>query len=618
MQSTCQPNYTRVVNSCLDYISDVISEAKRKFESPVVVVAGDWNQWDVKRVLDEHPDLAEVDHGPTRGERKIDKFLVNFPRSIVESDVLPPLDDGLGRESDHGIAFFKSKFRIRQDKKVSYTYRHYTEQGATAFQQWIQTKNFESVYVEVDVNSKLEAFSAIMEEGMNSFFPYKTTVRREKDPPWINPHVLALIRKSRRVYHREGRSAKWKELLRKVRKLVRKRAANYWAHQKSNLLSSDAGRTFFKNVKSYNSKERPPQFDVRSLFPGKDDITVAEKLADHFNGISREFDGLDPDAVPSTHSSPVQILTPSVIAKRLRSFRKPKSMVKHDIFPSLVNGAADVLSVPLADIYNTVSTSRTWPLLWKQEFVTPIPKKSLPTSVNDLRNISCTALFSKVYESFVLGWLGEQVGMRSNQMGVMKGAGTEHYLVELFQLVLEALEDPRAASVITSIDYSKAFNRLDFGHCLRALANKGASTEIIAIISSFLTSRTMSVKVGQELSSPRIVLGGVPQGSILGVFLFNATIDAFEAASKDVQSYPIIGGGEAVLGGPPRHDRTLNCPTDQVYDRPGFKAWESVLLSVLKYVDDNIIHEKLCMDGLVIDENGEKNSRATRSQNLFR
>ena len=52
--------------------------------------------------------------------------------------------------------------------------------------------------------------------------------------------------------------------------------------------------------------------------------------------------------------------------------------------------------------------------------------------------------------------------MRCNQMGVMKGAGTEHFLVELFQLILKALKDPRAASVITLIDYSKAFNRLDF------------------------------------------------------------------------------------------------------------------------------------------------------------
>ena len=390
---------------------------------------------------------------------------------------------------------------------------------------------------------------------MDNFFPFKTTVRREKDPPWINPHVKALIRKRRRVYHREGRSSKWKSLMKKVRKLVRKRASRYWEHQKSTLLSPDAGRTFFKNVKSYNCKERPPQFDVRSLFPaGNSDAQIAEKLADHFNGISQEFDGLDPASLPVTYSSPVQILSRGEVASRLRKFKKPKSMVKHDIFPSLVSDAADYLSGPLTFIYNTITATTTWPLLWKQEFVTPIPKKTLPSCVNDLRNISCTALFSKVYENFVLGWLGEQVGMRSNQMGGMKGAGTEHYLVEL----LESLEDSRAASVITSIDYLKAFNRLDFLHCLQALARKGASSELISIVGSFLTSRTMSVKVGQCMSGPRIVLGGVPQGSILGVFLFNATIDSFEAASKDIAQYPTVGGGADPEGPSPSHDAPLN------------------------------------------------------------
>ena len=128
--------------------------------------------------------------------------------------------------------------------------------------------------------------------------------------------------------------------------------------------------------------------------------------------------------------------------------------------------------------------------------MTPIPKKPVPESVNDLRNISCTALFSKVFESFVLDRLAEQVGMRENQMGGMKGAGSEHYLVQLWQSVLETLEDPRAASVLTSIDYAKAFNHLDFSHCLRALAEKGASSKLISIIASFLTSRIMAVKVG--------------------------------------------------------------------------------------------------------------------------
>ena len=172
------PNYPRVkAEACLDYISDVIAETKRKFESPLITVAGDWNQWNVDRILDDHPDLVEVEHGPTRAGNKIDKFLINFSRSVVESDVLPPLDDGLGRQSDHGLAFFKAKFDVPPVKKVSYRYRHFTDQGAGKFQEWISNHNFERVFAASNVNDKLESFLGDLHSRMDEFFPYKTTVR---------------------------------------------------------------------------------------------------------------------------------------------------------------------------------------------------------------------------------------------------------------------------------------------------------------------------------------------------------------------------------------------------------------------------------------------------------
>ena len=150
-------------------------------------------------------------------------------------------------------------------------------------------------------------------------------------------------------------------------------------------------------------------------------------------------------------------------------------MVKGDIFPSLLSGAAEHLAAPLVNIYNDIGRSGEWPQGWKMEYVTPIPKKTTPETANDLHNISCTLMISKVYKSFVLGRLSGQVGIRHNQYGGMKGCGTEHLLVRLWQDVLEAIEDPRAAALLASIDYSKAFNRLDFAHCLKTLKNKGAS-----------------------------------------------------------------------------------------------------------------------------------------------
>ena len=158
--------------------------------------------------------------------------------------------------------------------------------------------------------------------------------------------------------------------------------------------------------------------------------------------------------------------------------------------------------------------------------------------MNDLRNISCTPLISKVLESYVLGWCSNQVRLRSNQYGGVKGCGAPHLLIDLWQRIADDLEDYRAATLITGIDFAKAFNRLSFQQCLSSFASHGASTEVIRLLATFLTNRTMTVRVGQSWSDPLEVFGGAPQGSILGVMLFNCSIDDLEAGS------PLVRGGQ--------------------------------------------------------------------------
>ena len=135
---------------------------------------------------------------------------------------------------------------------------------------------------------------------------------------------------------------------------------------------------------------------------------------------------------------------------------------------------------------------------------------------------------SKIFESYVLNWIQGEVKLKENQYGGVKGCSTAHLLVGVIDEVARGLEDDRAAVMMTSIDYAKAFNRLSFRHCLHSLARLGASTPVIELIATFLTNRTVTVRVGKSWSAPRPVNGGVPQGSILGVFLFNASTDDLE------------------------------------------------------------------------------------------
>ena len=145
-------------------------------------------------------------------------------------------------------------------------------------------------------------------------------------------------------------------------------------------------------------------------------------------------------------------------------------MVRGDIFPVLFDKYATLLAIPLTDIFNEMSRTFVWPTIWKQEFVTVIPKCRNPAGMGDLRNISCTMLPSKIFESFVLNWLASEVSCKKNQYGGVKGCGVPHLLVDLWDEVLTNLEDARAATMLTAIDYAKAFNRLSFQHCLAAFA----------------------------------------------------------------------------------------------------------------------------------------------------
>ena len=75
--------------------------------------------------------------------------------------------------------------------------------------------------------------------------------------------------------------------------------------------------------------------------------------------------------------------------------------------------------------------------------------------MDELRNISCTSFFSKVLELYVLRHARKTIKMGPSQYGGKPGVSTTHMLVDVWTRITEDLEDNRAVSIISAVDYSK-------------------------------------------------------------------------------------------------------------------------------------------------------------------
>ena len=502
-----------------DLISNEVLQLKASLHDPLILFGGDLNRRDLSPATADFDDIVRINSEPTRGDACLDVLYSNA--RIASHAVWPPLETNAGVKSDHNCVVFN----IEQEKPRAFTWkrktvRKFSEKAAAAFGNEMRNVNWSQVMAPgASPDALLETFETITQESINRLFPMKSVRYRSNEAPWITNGARRLANLKKRVYKRESKSPLWHTLDGKLQELIERSKASFVAKAKK---AGPQSRTFFEAVKVFSTHSSATPWAVDELFPDTPPEEVGDKVASYFTGISNTFNPLpDWDGVlgPDEQRRP---LDQDTVAKFLKAAKNLNSSVDGDILPALMRRFHALFAEPTTNIFNSVFSTGRWPAKWKVETTVVIPKTAKPSSLSECRNISCTSFLSKVLESVLLKDLQDEIPIDPTQYGGIKGCSTNHLLVDLIDNVLAPMEEGHP-SIICSIDYQKAFNRLDHAECLRQLERLGASRPSLALIRAFLTGRQMRTRIGQRLSSLHNLNGGSPQGSILGCRLYCLT-----------------------------------------------------------------------------------------------
>lgn len=524
-------------NSLLSSVEELISSGS-KFDE--ILIVGDFNlpgvNWDDTLCRDHTPasraiismmqllDLQQVNQVYNKRGVLLDLVLCSHSSGTVvalESDFLLPVEESHHPPLSISIPFV-SKKRSPYSKFYTYDLKRCDVRSVQAS---LSTVDFAHLTSSPDINQAAEDFLSTVAASVRLSSP-RRRVGVSPFPRWFSADLknLVILKKTLHKRYKQHPSAYNYCSFSNVRALCKASASNDYRRYVSKIERGIPGnpRLFWSHVNTMrNSSSVPP----RLIYDGCDadePYGMCELFRRYFSSVyTKPVEFFSPDAGDYLGSLAFPKFSTQEVLERLSKLDENKGWGPDEVPPKILRHCRELLAAPICDLFNKSVAMGIFPDAFKPAYVVPIHKKGPVEDVCNYRPISILSALSKVFEGLFLDRIKHKVSVIicPGQHGFTAGRSTVSNLIVFQSHILEAFSQNKQLDSIY-LDFSKAFDTVDHSILLRKMVDLGFGSVEIRWLASYLSNRRLFVKFASSLSSEFVSESGVPQGSILGPYLF--------------------------------------------------------------------------------------------------
>ena len=484
----------------------------------------------------------------------IDVIFTNCYSDIIKSEVL---DEKIG---DHQALKCQLDFKVAKAAKYEKVeIRDFCMINKTAYYEYLKSTDFSPILLSDSAEESANGLNHHLNSQFDNFFPLKTITVHQHFIYKPSRESLNAIKDKRKFY---------KKFKAKLAKVISsgcercglcskcKKSLDAWnvykeVRNKSNMTTrNNKKENLMKDLKAKSAKN-----DLKGVWrtikaaanmapksnkqPASGSALDAEQLNTHFSTIGSSIkdsiprceysvdEFLENVPQPTSKMNQFETVTEEEVLNYVKSIANDKAIADNipvKIYKTVVNAIIE----PLAHIINLSLKNGTVPQLCKIATVTAIHKGGDKDDLNNYRPISILPLVGKCIEFFVnqqiLLYFEENKLFSNDQYGFRKNHSTTFLMCNLMDNLYNSKDSGCTPSVIF-LDIKKAFDTVDHKILIKKLKFYGVDGTVLLWIENYLTGRYQATKSGGKVSLLKLIMCGVPQGSILGPLLFSIFIN---------------------------------------------------------------------------------------------